>query len=29
LGANDFITKPTGYSHFIELIQQVKAKWLV
>ena len=29
LGANDFIIKPTGYSHFIEIIQQVKAKWLV
>jgi two-component system response regulator len=29
LGANDFIVKPTGYSHFIEIIQQVKAKWLV
>ena len=29
LGANDFIIKPTGYAHFIEEIQQVKAKWLV
>jgi two-component system, response regulator len=28
LGANDFIIKPTGYTHFIEVIQQVKAKWL-
>ena len=28
LGANDFIRKPTGYSHFIEIIQQIKAKWL-
>jgi two-component system, response regulator len=28
LGANDFIIKPTGYSHFIEVIQQIKAKWL-
>jgi two-component system, response regulator len=28
LGANDFIHKPTGYSHFIEVIQQLKAKWL-
>ena len=28
LGANDFISKPTGYSHFIEVIQQIKTKWL-
>jgi two-component system, response regulator len=28
LGANYFIIKPTGYSHFIEVIQQIKAKWL-
>jgi two-component system, response regulator len=28
LGANDFIIKPTGYAHFIEVIQQIKAKWL-
>jgi two-component system, response regulator len=28
LGANDFISKPMGYSQFIEIIQQVKAKWL-
>jgi two-component system, response regulator len=28
LAANDFIRKPTGYSHFIEVIQQIKAKWL-
>ena len=28
LGANDFIIKPTGFSHFIEVIQQVKTKWL-
>jgi two-component system, response regulator len=28
LGANEFIIKPTGFSHFIEVIQQIKAKWL-
>lgn len=28
LGANDFIRKPTGFSRFIEEIQQIKAKWL-
>ncbi len=28
LGANDFIRKPTGFSHFLEEIQQIKAKWL-
>jgi two-component system, response regulator len=28
LGANDYICKPTGYSHFIEVIQQIKTKWL-
>ena len=28
LGANDFIRKPTGFSNFVEIIQQVKAKWL-
>jgi two-component system, response regulator len=28
LGANDFIRKPTGFSHFVEIIQRVKAKWL-
>ncbi len=27
-GANDFICKPTGFSHYIEVIQQIKAKWL-
>jgi CheY-like chemotaxis protein len=29
LGANDFIIKPTGYSRCIDVIQQIKAKWLV
>jgi two-component system response regulator len=28
LGANDFIIKPTGYTHFVEVIQQIKAQWL-
>jgi two-component system, response regulator len=28
LGANDFISKPTGYSPFTEMIQKIKAKWL-
>jgi two-component system, response regulator len=28
LGANDFIIKPIGYAHFIEVIQQIKTKWL-
>jgi two-component system, response regulator len=28
LGANDFIRKPTGYTRFIEVVQQVKVKWL-
>jgi two-component system, response regulator len=28
LGANDFIIKPMGYSQFIEIIQQIKTKWL-
>ncbi|HEX7474988.1 MAG TPA: response regulator [Dehalococcoidales bacterium] len=28
LGVNDFIRKPTGFSHFIEEIQKIKAKWL-
>jgi two-component system response regulator len=28
LGANDFIRKPTGFSHFIEVVQQINAKWL-
>jgi two-component system, response regulator len=28
LGANDFIRKPTGFSHFVDIIQQIKVKWL-
>jgi two-component system, response regulator len=28
LGANDFIIKPMGYAQFIEIIQQIKIKWL-
>jgi two-component system, response regulator len=28
LGADDFIRKPTGFSNFVEIIQQVKVKWL-
>jgi len=28
LGANDFIRKPTSMSQFIEIIQQIKTKWL-
>jgi two-component system response regulator len=28
LEANDFIRKPTSYSHFVEIIQKIKAKWL-
>jgi two-component system, response regulator len=28
LGANDFIIKPMGYAQFIEIIQQIKSKWL-
>jgi CheY-like chemotaxis protein len=28
LGANDFIRKPTSFSLFIEIIRQIKAKWL-
>jgi two-component system, response regulator len=28
LGAADFIQKPTGFSHFIEELQQIRAKWL-
>ncbi len=29
LGANDFIRKPTSYSSFIDIIQQIKAKWQI
>ena len=29
LGADDFIRKPTSYSSFIDVIQQIKTKWLV
>jgi two-component system, response regulator len=29
LGANDFICKPTSYSSFIEVIEQINMKWLV
>ena len=28
LGANDFIRKPPSYTDFVEVIQQIKAKWL-
>ena len=28
LGANDYIRKPTGLSEFIEIVKQIKAKWL-
>jgi two-component system, response regulator len=28
LGASDFIRKPTGLSEFIEIVKQIKAKWL-
>jgi len=28
LGANDYIRKPTGFLQFIEIIQQIKTKWL-
>jgi len=28
LGANDFIRKPTSLSQFIEIILQIKTKWL-
>ena len=28
LGANDFICKPTSFSSFIDVIQQIKTEWL-
>ena len=28
LGASDYIRKPTGLSEFIEIVKQIKAKWL-
>jgi two-component system response regulator len=28
LGANDYISKPTGFNEFIEIVKQIKAKWL-
>ncbi len=28
LGANDFINKPTGLTEFVEIIKNIKQKWL-
>jgi hypothetical protein len=28
LGASDFIRKPTGFSQFIDVIRQIKIRWL-
>jgi len=28
LGANDYIRKPTSLSEFIEIVMQIKSKWL-
>ena len=28
LGANDYLRKPTGFLQFVDLIQQIKTKWL-
>ena len=28
LGASDYIRKPTGLSEFIEIVKQIKVKWL-
>ncbi len=29
LGANDYINKPTGLTEFVEIIKNIKQKWLV
>ncbi len=29
LGANDFINKPTGLTDFVEIIKNIKQKWLI
>jgi two-component system, response regulator len=28
LGANEYFLKPTGFTQFIDIIQNIKAKWL-
>lgn len=28
LGANEYISKPTGFNQFIRVLQQIKSKWL-
>ncbi len=29
LGANDYINKPTGLTEFVEIIKNIKQKWLI